>query len=489
MSIATELTALSGHITNAYDAVQTKGGTIPANKNMANLDDAILSIPAGADITNGVVRQYKSSASEISADTFVEFVENGYKVASSGDCLIMRGSQRFAPMARKISANKVLVFTRGDNASYRTIVAYAVDFSGGTITVGTSVIVFSSNAGNFADMCVLEDNKVFFAFGDESGGTTAGGYATGVVCTVSGTTVTVGTALRLSENYSSGVYTGRRVTVAKLSSTKVFASLDGGRYCRVCNISGTTITLGGTEHAVSVDNNTVGAVATVSEDRVLLVGERCAVLFGISNDNISEVYVSERFTEGIYSSDGMIYLVSLTPNNFILIYGSSNATGGVKARCYQVADDKVIRGENYSTITNSTGFRFSMAGVDGGAACITAKDSNSATTGNAREIIYITASNGVVSVVKRQSIPTTGNSSDYGTAVVDGDNFIVIDMTYASSSYNVYADLVTPDYLVRPSLTKINGVTIDDITTSTAGDVWVFADDVIYNGDADNRSF
>ena len=75
MSIATELTALSGHITNAYDAVGTKGGTIPANKNMANLDDAILSIPTGITITNGVIEQYKALSTTVPADTFFEFAK------------------------------------------------------------------------------------------------------------------------------------------------------------------------------------------------------------------------------------------------------------------------------------------------------------------------------------------------------------------------------------------------------------------------------
>ncbi len=61
MSIATELTALSGHITNAYDAVNTKGGTIPANKNMANLDDAILSIPSGGGEYTGIPREVSAA--------------------------------------------------------------------------------------------------------------------------------------------------------------------------------------------------------------------------------------------------------------------------------------------------------------------------------------------------------------------------------------------------------------------------------------------
>lgn len=46
MSIATELQNLNDNILDAYDAVQDKGGTVPANKNMVNLPTAIDSIPA-----------------------------------------------------------------------------------------------------------------------------------------------------------------------------------------------------------------------------------------------------------------------------------------------------------------------------------------------------------------------------------------------------------------------------------------------------------
>lgn len=57
MSIATELLALQTHITNAYGAVNDKGGTIPASKNMANLATAIASIAAGGggDIVSGEI--------------------------------------------------------------------------------------------------------------------------------------------------------------------------------------------------------------------------------------------------------------------------------------------------------------------------------------------------------------------------------------------------------------------------------------------------
>ena len=51
MSIASELNALNGYILGAYNEINTMGGTVPANQNMANLASAIGSIPSGSSIT------------------------------------------------------------------------------------------------------------------------------------------------------------------------------------------------------------------------------------------------------------------------------------------------------------------------------------------------------------------------------------------------------------------------------------------------------
>lgn len=51
MSIATNLQKLETDITNAYSAINTKGGTIPANKNTNNLASAISSISTGSTPT------------------------------------------------------------------------------------------------------------------------------------------------------------------------------------------------------------------------------------------------------------------------------------------------------------------------------------------------------------------------------------------------------------------------------------------------------
>ena len=53
MAIANEIATLKANITNAYNSINTKGGTIPTNKNTENLSSAIDSIPSGGSATLG----------------------------------------------------------------------------------------------------------------------------------------------------------------------------------------------------------------------------------------------------------------------------------------------------------------------------------------------------------------------------------------------------------------------------------------------------
>lgn len=63
MSIATEITKLKTNLSAAYLAVENRGGTIPANKNFDNLQEAILSIEQNGDdvslytVSNNVITQ------------------------------------------------------------------------------------------------------------------------------------------------------------------------------------------------------------------------------------------------------------------------------------------------------------------------------------------------------------------------------------------------------------------------------------------------
>lgn len=72
MSIASAITAAQGKVTNAYTAVSTKGGTLPATQNLSNLSTAINSIPTGSAtlITKNITQNGTYNASSDSADGY-----------------------------------------------------------------------------------------------------------------------------------------------------------------------------------------------------------------------------------------------------------------------------------------------------------------------------------------------------------------------------------------------------------------------------------
>ena len=79
MSIATSLTKLETDITNAYNTINTKGGTIPSNKNTNNLATAINSIPSGGSatlITKTITENGTYDATDDNADGYSEVTVN-----------------------------------------------------------------------------------------------------------------------------------------------------------------------------------------------------------------------------------------------------------------------------------------------------------------------------------------------------------------------------------------------------------------------------
>lgn len=74
MAIADTINSMKTNITNAYNAVQTKGGTIPTNKNLENLSAAINSIEAGGGIEDvATVAALKAKVTEENIGKFYKY--------------------------------------------------------------------------------------------------------------------------------------------------------------------------------------------------------------------------------------------------------------------------------------------------------------------------------------------------------------------------------------------------------------------------------
>ena len=66
MAISDTITSMQNHLKSAYDKVSEKGGTLPSEKNMANLSKAIGSVPSGDNtLLNSLIDR---SITEISND-------------------------------------------------------------------------------------------------------------------------------------------------------------------------------------------------------------------------------------------------------------------------------------------------------------------------------------------------------------------------------------------------------------------------------------
>ena len=77
MAIADTINSMKTNITNAYNAIQTKGGTVPTNKNLANLSTAINSISTGGSSGGGI--EEVSTVAALKAKVTKENVGKFYK--------------------------------------------------------------------------------------------------------------------------------------------------------------------------------------------------------------------------------------------------------------------------------------------------------------------------------------------------------------------------------------------------------------------------
>lgn len=129
------------------------------------------------------------------------------------------------------------MFIAHHDSGYGRLYGMLCTITGTTITVETNVQLSSDNySGNAISAVKLDEGKVFIAHSYGSNY-----YLYGMVCTISGTTITKGTDTQLDSN----VNTGKTISVIAINESKVFIVFPRSNpwlYSVVCTISGTSIT-------------------------------------------------------------------------------------------------------------------------------------------------------------------------------------------------------------------------------------------------------
>ena len=448
---------------------------------VSEMAQAINDLPGARNVVNGIIKQYKSSTSTINADTFVEFVVGEFGEGLGPDTLLLR-SNTLNPNAGADPTTALSAVALDSNRVYltchsETFFGVVLSVSNDAITMGTPVevspgITGASSSSSESQTELIDTNKVFVLFyGDDPN--VEGRYKDalyGVVCTISGTAITPGAPVMIYGNDECN--SGR---IAKLSPTSVFVGFYQTTlrelYGVLCTVSGTAITIntpvsiyssgswpqnGFTVTAIS---NTRVFVTTSPGSQTKVYGFQC----DISSSNAITPYAAVDLTPN--GGGRGVSCVALGSQRVFVAHGMGNSTGIYAQVC------------TCSGTTVTPGTETFIGGTQTAQAAYTIKlDENTVYVyyGAYGEDNY----HGVVCGVSGTTI-TPGVEEIYQPELrpdkmriqtpVD-DNFA---LSFYYASYQLHARTVRKGVTVKPTVNKIDGLTKTDCTTTTAGQVWV----------------
>lgn len=160
--------------------------------------------------------------------------------------------------ACKLSETSIFI-AHGDSTNYNRLYGVVATVSGTTITAGTDTQLSTTQKTSSCTSTVsLSANKVFIAHSYDS----TNMYLYGMVCTVSGTTISHGTDTALQKN----TWAGGTISAEALDGNRVFIAHTydsySGLWGMVCTISGTSVTAG-TDTTISSLTNAEKIVSTI----------------------------------------------------------------------------------------------------------------------------------------------------------------------------------------------------------------------------------
>ena len=282
---------------------------------------------------NGILKDYHAYAGEnISAGDLVEYINGvaGQGTETSTDTAISTAKYSGrAIIPIELDENKVLILHCMDVYYLYGII---VTISGATITLGTDTQLSTDTYSGYALSAKLIDNgRVFVAY-------TYGGSKTlnALIVTVSGTTLSYGSWVQLQNTEDAGTVT----SVEVLESGNVFVAYNYSGYIRgiVCTISGTTIAKGTATTLVS-GNSYVGKVISTTL---------------LPNDN---VFIAHSFSSSYY-----LYGIVITVSGTTMTVGTDTAIISTEAQTgYHMSTSLLPNGNIF--VAHSGGGSYALYGI------------------------------------------------------------------------------------------------------------------------------
>lgn len=223
--------------------------------------------------------------------------------------------------------NKVFVTHEHGKSNPRTL-GIVCTISGTTITAGTDISLTSGTWVVYCNLGLLEKNKIFVAADDNGGNRGIYGY----ICTIAGITITMGTQVSIG---TSGDYYGHGASLAVFSPNKVVLSYGRGStyynlYGMVCTIDGTTITTGTNTLVSSTDYALQTSILKITEDKAFVSGLRYMIagLYGmfylIDDTTITGGTLTTLSTNSYSISHCNLWSLMLSDNNALVLWPQSD---------------------------------------------------------------------------------------------------------------------------------------------------------------------
>ena len=434
------------------------------------------------DITNSIIKKYKATTNTISARTFVEFVNGGMGSSNGTDTRLSTVNGSYVnSSAIAIGEDEVfIIYNNGD--SLHGMICY---IEGSNITVGADAELYSGsdfyyNGG--ASMAQLDSDgltrRVFVTFLVND---PLGDYDVyGLVCNITDT-ITHGSATKLSDTT---FYIALTNTIC-LDGSKIFilCARTQNRYAYgvVCNVSGTTISRICESQLTSQSNGNVSPRAhKLSSSSVFVTHSVNNYLYGmictISSNSITPGTDTQlttveytNYTTSIGTLEAGTKLFLVAPYK---VTGVEDPWFCLGAMICNISGNTITHGTHTQLLNYDYTYQSANVAVLSPTKVFISHRSPGSTP-NRLYGMECTISGDTITPGTDYRLSSDSSSTYINNCPVtlDSDRVFISHRAYPSNS-KLYGVVVGASKTIKLPETKIDGVTKEQCTTSTAGDVW-----------------
>lgn len=422
------------------------------------------------DIVNGIIEQYKAASGTIDANTFVEFVnEQTPGVGAPVTALegLSTGIVHGTTAVSLDDAHVLLTYTTPSSGVYGVICTV----SGASISLGTPTQIDSSTSvGTY--MCSIKGNENYAVIIY-----TGSSKLYGVVCSVSGDTITVGTKATIASGTNVGSWSpsiaevdGQIVVLQnRMTNNYLYSAI-------VWRSEGTSTTLNsGTALAIA---STYNAGINPSICEISNLYGACFYRYQSSSSSNPRLYGAIIAAGSDHSISLLSTGVSLsTTDSRFSVVGSASVLSGMALVAYYLAGNYYAKVFSFLNDGLDEQYSGSLAGGTWHIGKIdddTIIGSSYSSSTSALDIYKYHLTESAINRGQNVTINGVANA-DYRNVMSSGLSNDISAVIYQDTSGNldIAATDVSDSLWVKYSITRIDGLTATSCTETTPGNVWV----------------